>query len=264
MVSDGYIPGLGPNQGTMLTSTAAAPSGAAAGGSNAFGTIAPFMMAMGAVQSAVGAYYGAQTAKYQMQMQGLQQSFQLGMQGINAESSAANLEFNATMADINARQMENQAQWTMLAGQRQIGQLTLRAGKIKSAQRASQAARGVVLGYGSTAEEVATTDLVKEMDAITINVNATRAAESYRTQKVNFENQALLARVSARSARAAGEYYTGSAGVAANYYSSMSDAVNPWMSVTTSLTGSGASMLQTMYRDQKFSDYLAAISQSRT
>lgn len=264
-MGDDYILGLGPNQGTMLTSTSAAPSGAAAaGGSNAFATAAPYLMALGAVQSMVGTYYSAQTAKYQLAMQGQQQSFQLGMQGINAESSAANLEFNASMADINARQMENNAQWTMLAGQRQIGQITMRAGKIKSAQRASQAARGIVLGYGSTAEEVATTDLVKEMDAITINVNATRAAESARVQKVNFENQALLARVSAKSARAAGQYYTGSAGVVSNYYSSASDAVNPWMSATTSLAGSSSSILQTMYRDQKFADYLSAINQQRT
>lgn len=222
------------------------------------------MMAMGAVQSAVGAYYSAQNAKYQLQMQGLNQSFQLGMQGINAESSASNLEFNANMSDLNAKQMENQAQWSMLTGQRQIGQLTMRAGKIKSAQRASQAARGIVAGVGSAAEEIATTDLAKEMDAITINVNATRAAESARVQKVNFENQSLLARTSAKSARSAGQYYTSSAGIASNYYSSMSDAVNPWMSVSTSLMGSGSSVLQTMYRDQKFADYLAAISQQRT
>lgn len=222
------------------------------------------MMAMGAVQSAVGAYYSAQNAKYQLSMQGLNQSFQLGMQGINAESSASNLEFNANMSDLNAKQMENQAQWSMLTGQRQIGQLTMRAGKIKSAQRASQAARGIVAGVGSAAEEIATTDLAKEMDAITINVNATRAAESARVQTVNFENQSLLARTSAKSARSAGQYYTSSAGIASNYYSSMSDAVNPWMSVSTSLMGSGSSVLQTMYRDQKFADYLAAISQQRT
>lgn len=221
-------------------------------------------MAMGAVQSAVGAYYSAQNAKYQLEMQGINQSFQLGMQGINAESSAANLEFNANMADLNAKQMENQAQWSLLTGQRQIGQLTMRAGKIKAAQRASQAARGVVLGYGSTAEEIATTDLMKETDAITINVNATRAAEASRVQKVNFENQSMLARVSAKSARSAGQYYTQSAGNVSSYYSSMADAVNPWMSTVTSLTSSAGSYLNTMYRDQKLSDTLAALSQSRT
>jgi len=247
---------------TMLTSGGA--SGGAAAGSNGFAAAAPYLMALGAIQSAVGTYYQAQTAKYQMQMQGITQSFQLGMQGINAESSAANLEFNANMADLTAKQMENQAQWTMLAGQRQIGQLTLRAGKIKSSQRASQAARGIVAGVGSAAEEIATTDLSKEMDAITINVNATRAAESARVQKVNFENQSMIARVSAKSAREAGKYYTGSASIASNYYSSMSDAVNPWMSATTSLAGSGASIMQTIYRDQKFADYLSALQQKST
>lgn len=242
-------------ENTLLTNY----GGGAGGGSNAFAAAAPYMMAIGAIQGMVGTYYASETAKFQQKMQGINQSFQYGMQGINAESSAANLEFNADMADLNAKNMENQAQWSLLTGQRQIGQLTMRAGKIKSAQRASQAARGIVAGVGSAAEEIATTDLTKEMDAITINVNATRAAESARVQKVNFENQSMLARVSAKSARNAGQYYTASASNASSYYNSMSDAVNPWMSVAASGTASASSIMQTMYRDQKFADYLSAL-----
>lgn len=230
-MGDDYILGLGPNQGTMLGGSAppvGASGATAAGSTNAFATAAPFMMAMGAIQSAVGAYYQASSAKYQLQSQ------QLGFQ------------FNQQMADINARQMENQAQWYMLQGERQIGTLTMRAGKIKSAQRASQAARGVSLGYGSTAEDVATTDLMKETDAITININATRAANAARTQKVNFENQSLLS------------------GVSANNMGAMAGLVNPWASAGTSLLQSASSVAGTWYRDQKFKDYLSAISQSRT
>lgn len=268
--------------GTLMT-----PGGAgAAGSSNGFSTAAPYMMALGAVQSAVGSYYAAQNAKYQLQMQGMNQDFQLRMTGINqgfqlgmssiqARSAASNLDLQSKMAEINARQAEESAQYYMWAGEQQIGQLTLRAGKIKSAQRASQAARGIVAGVGSAAEEIATTDLMKETDAITININAVRASNAARTQKVNFENQSMLASVGAKAARSMGQYYSESANISRNfyassannvssYYGSMSDAVNPWMSAAISLTGSAASFANTVYRDQKFADYIAAIQQTRT
>ena len=210
---------------SLITTGSAGTIGStgATASSNAFATAAPFMMAMGAIQSAVGAYYQSQTAKYQLQSQ------QLGF------------EFNQKMADINARQMENQAQWYMLQGERQIGTLTMRAGKVRSAQKASQAANGIDLGVGSAAEVRATTDLMKEEDAITININATRAANAARTQKVNFENQSLLA------------------GVSANNAGSMADAVSPWANVGTSLMSSASTVAATWYKDAKFKDYLAAL-----
>ena len=227
-MGDDYILGLGPNQGsgTMLTSTSSAPPAAGsfgadfAKGMSSWG--GPLLMAMGAVQTAVGAYYQSQTAKYQLQSQ------QLGF------------EFNQKMADINARQMENQAQWYMLQGERQIGTLTMRAGKIRGSQRASQAARGIVAGVGSAAEEIATTDLMKETDAITINVNATRAANAARTQKVNFENSSLLA------------------GVSANNSGSMASAVNPGYNAAASLLQGAGSVATSWYRSSKFDKYLAA------
>ena len=218
-----YIPGVSMLGGNYPSTPAGAGAGAGAGSTNAFSTFAPFMMAMGAVQSVVGAYYQASSAKYQLQSQ------QLGF------------EFNQKMADINARQMENQAQWTLLTGERQIGTLTMRAGKIRSAQKASQAARGIGLGYGSTAEEIATTDLMKETDAITINVNATRAAGAYRTQRVNFENQSLMAGVSAENS------------------GRMASAVNPWAAAATNMIGASTTYFSNMYRDQKLADLLAAV-----
>lgn len=221
------IPGLDRfSDGTMLASGGSGAAGAAS--TNSFATAAPLLMAMGAIQSAVGTYYQAQTAKYQLQSQ------QLGF------------EFNQKMADINARQMENQAQWYMLQGERQIGTLTMRAGKIRSAQKASQAASGIDLGVGSAAEVRATTDLMKETDAITININATRAANAARTQRVNFENQSLMA------------------GVSANNAGSMANLVSPAAAAGTSLLSSASTVAQTWYRDAKFADYLAALSQSRT
>lgn len=227
-MGDDYILGLGPNQGTMLGGSAP-PIGGSGGGassSNPFSTAAPILMAMGAIQSAVGAYYQASAAKYQLQSQ------QLGF------------EFNQKMSDINARQMENQAQWSLLQGERAIGALTMRAGKIRSGQKASQAARGISLGYGSTAEEIATTDLMKESDAITININATRAANAARTQKVNFENQSLMSGVSAANA------------------GSMANLVNPWASAGTSLMSSASTVAGTWYKDAKFKDYLSALNKT--
>lgn len=228
-MGDDYILGLGPNQGvdTMAVSGSApvsagslAPGGGAA---SAMSTAAPFMMAMGAINSAIGAYYQSSTLKYQMQ------------------SQQSNLEFASKMSEINARNAERSAQSLLLQGERQIGQVTMRAGKIRSSQKASQAARGISLGYGSTAEEIATTDLMKETDAITISANATQAAWAARTQAVNYSNQALMQ------------------GVSADNMGRMSNAVSPWMSATSSLVSSGGTVASSWYNNYKTERYLAAL-----
>ena len=114
-----------------------------------------------------------------------------------ARSQQRNLEFQSQMSAINAQMAEKQAQTIMLSAEKQIGQVTLRAGKSKSASRASMAARGIQLGVGNAAETEVAIDLAKETDAIVINSNAVRAANAARTQAVNYGNQSLLEGVTA-------------------------------------------------------------------
>lgn len=171
------------NRGTLLTEGVrpaadfAGPMPGSIGGAGstaAMGNLGVGMSIAGAVQSMVGTYYAS-------------------------KSQQQTLRFQAEMSKINARAAENQAQSILAAGQKQIGQVTLRAGKVKFAQRASMAANGIALNDGSAAEVEATTDLMKETDALTINANAVYAASAARTQSVNLSNQSLLQGTAASS-----------------------------------------------------------------
>ena len=139
-----------------------------------------------------------------------------------AKANSSALNFQADMNKINARMAERSAQSVLLQGQQQIGSLTLRSGKIKSAQRVALAANGVDLGEGNAAEIQATTDLMTEVDKNTIEANAIRSAWGYRTQGVNASNQALMSNASASSINpnnAAMSSLMGSAGnVAQSWY----------------------------------------------
>ena len=151
----------------------------------------------GAATSAIGSYFGAATQK-------------------------AVLNGQASVADSNARISELGAQSALMQGQQQVGALTLRAGQLKSSQRTAMAANGVDLGAGNAAELQASTDIMKEIDANTLTANAVRSAWGYRTQAMNFKNEALTRRASA-------------------------GAISPGMAAASSLLGSAGSVASSWY-----------------
>jgi hypothetical protein len=126
----------------------------------------------GAASSAAGSYYSAQLQKGNLAMQ--------------AEAD----RFNARIAELGAES-------ALLQGNQQVASLTLKAGQLKSRQRASMAANGIVLNEGNAAEIQASTDLMKEIDTNQILANAVRSAWGYRTQATNYENSARSARAGA-------------------------------------------------------------------
>ena len=145
---------------------------------------------LGAIQQGLAAYYSASAMKRQ-------------------------LKFQAEMEAINARMAERTAQSILRAGSEAQGQVSLHAGKVKSSQRASQAARGVVLGEGSAAEEVATTDLMKDIDRNIININSVQQASAARMQSTNHTNMGLFANAEAKSINPLGAGFTSLMGAAA-------------------------------------------------
>ena len=161
----------------------------------------PIMGIIGGIQSGFGSYY-------------------------SAKSTASNLQFQSDMAAINARMAENTAQSILDAGNRAQSQVSMRAGKVKGSQKAGQGARGIAIGVGSAAEEVAGTDLMKEMDMMTINANATRQAWAARTQAVNASNESLLKGTTAAS-------------------------ISPFSAASTSLINSGTTVASSWYRNRK-------------
>lgn len=152
----------------------------------------------GGVTSAIGSYFSAATQK-------------------------ATLKGQAAIADTNARIAELGAQSILNQGQQQVGALTLKAGQLKSSQRAAMAANGIDLGTGSAVEIQASTDIMKEIDSNTLTANAVRSAWGYRTQAVNFENEALTKRATAGAispfGSAAGSLLGSAGSVAGSWYS---------------------------------------------
>lgn len=184
-----------------------------------FQTVGPILAVAGMATSAIGAYYAAKTQQYQL------------------ESQALNMDFQKSMSELNAKNAEFTAQTILESGQRQIGAVTMRAGNVKGAARASMAARGIQAGVGSAADVIATTDLMKEVDVNTINARSVQAAEAQRMAAVNSQNQAMMAGVSADNARMS------------------ASTINPFMATTGSLLGSASTVASAYYQDKRMAAY---------
>jgi hypothetical protein len=142
------------------------------------------LSAAGAVNSAIGTFYALDSKRYEL------------------KSQASAMDFQKSMAGINASMMEFEAQSTLAAGQKEAGRYSMQAGQAKSQRLVSQAARGVVGGVGSAAEVIASNDVVKQIDMLTINANSVRAAEAQRMQAQNVRTQGAMAGVQANNLRA--------------------------------------------------------------
>jgi len=167
------------------------------GGMQALGAGSLMLNLGGMFSNAIGSFYSADTKKYQLRTE-------------------------AIIADTNARIAELGAQTALNQGQQEIGNLTLKAGQLKSTQRTSMAANGIDLGEGNAAEVLASTEIMKEVDKNTIEANAVRSAWGYRMKATNFQNEALTAR-------------------------NTSSAISPWASGFTSLLGDAGKVADRWY-----------------
>lgn len=165
----------------------------------------------GGLLSAVSSWYAADAAKTRLKAEGL------------------SFDFEASIARQNARNAERDAQAILQAGERQAVQLGLEQGQDRGRRETAQAASGTEAGVGSAAEVEASARILEETDRLTIDSNAIRAAGAQRMQGVNFQNQALLADVSARNARRSAK------------------AIKPWAAAATSLLASSASVAPSWY-----------------
>ena len=95
----------------------------------------------------------------------------------------------AEISEANRQMAQLSAESAMRQGEAQVAQLAYRAGQIKAKQRTAFASGGVVLGEGSTAEVAASTDIMKEMDKKTAEMNALSAAWGYKQQALQASAQ---------------------------------------------------------------------------
>lgn len=144
----------------------------------------------------------------------------------SARSERSALRYQSAMARINARMAERTAQSILEQGEKEIGRLTMKAGQVKSAQRTAQAARGIVGGVGSAAEEIASLEVIKEIDVNMLNANSVRAAWSARAQVENYGAEARSAKAGASS-------------------------IFPYLSAATSLVSSASTVSEAWYRNKR-------------
>ena len=128
-----------------------------------------------AVGSMVSGYYQSRTMKIQYQMQ-------------------------QRAAEFNARQAERSAQAALMVANAKVGQISEKFEKVKASQKASMAANGVVLGYGSSAEVVTSTDINKRRSIDNEVYNGYERANAYRIQGANASVQAAVANTGSYSA----------------------------------------------------------------
>ena len=208
------------------------PSGAAIPSSGmdaagAFQMAGGIMAIFGAANSAIGTFYQAQSAQNQLKVQ------------------AQNERFQSQMSAINAQSAEFSAQQSLLAGEKQIGQYTMRAGQQKSSAVASMAARGIQGGVGSAKEVIGSMDIVKEIDRLTMSASNVRQAEAIRTQAMNYRNQSIMS------------------GLSADNLNTSAGTIYPGLGMATSLIGSAADIGGNWARDNRFEQYLRAQSTKR-
>lgn len=133
--------------------------------------------------------------------------------GLKTQAGVA--EAQAGIAEANAKIMELGVDIAYRQRDAEIGNLTLRAGKIKAAQRVAFASRGIALGVGSTAEVAASTELQKEVDVLTSEMNGLMSAWNYKRQAAAYRAQAAGARNAAKIYRKAAPVVGGLYGGAA-------------------------------------------------
>lgn len=183
----------------------------------------------GSVTSGIGSYNSATVQQANLRGQS-------AVLAANADTS----NVNAKLADLNAQADETGAQSALSQGNQQVAALTLRAGQLKSAQRANLAANGVDLGVGSAAEIQASSEIMKDIDVSTIRANAARTAWGYRVQGLNAKMQGLNATMQAGNQRLASLVGNTAAG-----------AISPLGSAGASFLGSAGSVAQSWYQYSK-------------
>lgn len=104
------------------------------------------------------------------------------------------------LIELQAQSLQTQADDAMKAGIQQSADVSYRIGQAKSSARTSMAAAGVRVGAaGSSAEILASFDIVKDAQRAVIMQNAIAQSFGYRKQAVDVQNQARAVAAAKRS-----------------------------------------------------------------
>lgn len=115
-----------------------------------------------------------------------------------ARAQKSALRYDARMADFNAQMAEQRAAVAMEQGQFQMNQVRRLVAGTKGTARQKMARGGVDLTTGLPAEVLDSIDVLGELDAQQVRVNAVREAWGYRAQAENERARGRMARGTAR------------------------------------------------------------------
>lgn len=177
---------------TPAATTAAQPSP----GAQAAGTFGFYSSVAGAFMQAYGAYAAVEEQK-------------------------AQLRASAELDAINARMAEQAAASATEAGTQTESMSKMRTAHLKSSQRTAMAAGGVDLGVGSAARVLTSTDVMGEVEANNIRMNALQQAWGIRTGATNSMAQAGIKQANAGA-------MSGGASAAASLLSSAGTVAKSW------------------------------------
>ena len=164
----------------------------------------------GTLQGIVGSYYAAKTEKYKTQ------------------SLALSLQHKKDMTLFNKRMKESQAQHINRVYNQRLQILGLKQGQAKGRARASFAARGIQMGVGSTKDAFVSSEILAQLDRLTMNSNKVRAVENKRLEAVNLGISATMLGVSE-----------------SNMFATAS-SISPWLNMSSSLLTGVGNIIQSL------------------
>lgn len=127
--------------------------------------------------------------------------FSQQLETLQAETAAMKSEFKASAFDRAASAELERVHLITEKTKEDISFRSMQSGSEKAQQRVNTARRGVLASAGSSAEVRASMELMRQIDAQTININGVRQANAARMQAQNYRSSAEAARVSAQNLR---------------------------------------------------------------
>lgn len=160
----------------------------------------------------------------------------VGAAGASAQAdAAANAQnYQAQVADNNAMIAHKAAVAETNAGEAAVTQNQMQYRAMAGKQKASLAASGVDPNTGSAADVLASTDLMKTQDSLTIRSNYARQAYNFQVQGMSDTAQAGLDRLGASNAEMGGQI-----GVATSILGAANSFAGKWASWQMASGGGG-------------------------
>lgn len=124
----------------------------------------------------------------------------MGLASAYSQSAALGIqsEYETQQAESNSKLLAIKEKEALNAGDKDAAKLKRQAASIQGSQRASLAASGVVVNYGSGQDVVDETGLFASNDAAKIKNNAFLEAWGYKTESQNITGKAKMGAIAAK------------------------------------------------------------------